>query len=435
MVEEYDAVIVGGGVTGTATLYVLSRYTPLKRIVLIEKYTDLAQVNSHKDNNAQTLHVGDIETNYSVEKARKVKDAAMRVARYVESHKDERLHIKRHKMVLGVGKSQARTLEKRHKEVKELFPDLEIIGPDRIGKLEPEVLRGRDPGEDLRALFSEEGYIVNYGELSRSFVRNAKRGGVDILLGTQVNSIKERKGGGYDVILPDRTLGAKTVVVAAGSHSLSFAYGLGYGKDWILLPVAGSFYYSKRKVNGKIYRLQEGSIPFSAPHADLDVQEDETRYGPLAKVLPMLERYRYGSVWDFFRLFEFRWDALVAITAVLSDFAYVKYLARQVLYDIPFLGKWKYLQEIREIIPTLSYREFRQDKNIGGIRPQILDVRKRKLVMGEAKIKGQNIIFDITPSPGASVCLKAGEDNAREVLSFLGITDGFDEKRFRKELC
>ena len=44
-------------------------------------------------------------------------------------------------------------------------------------------------------------------------------------------------------------------------------------------------------------------------------------------------------------------------------------------------------------------------KGIGGTRPQIVNNSLRKLEMGEAKIVGDKIIFNITPSPGASTCL------------------------------
>ena len=57
----YDVLIIGAGVTGTALLYVLSRYTNIKKIALLEKYETIASVNSNKTNNSQTLHVGDID--------------------------------------------------------------------------------------------------------------------------------------------------------------------------------------------------------------------------------------------------------------------------------------------------------------------------------------------------------------------------------------
>ncbi len=101
----YKVAIIGGGISGTALLYSLSNYTNIDPIVLIEKNQEVALINSHKTSNSQTLHFGDIETNYTLEKAQKVNKAASLVKNYIlrnEHHKDT--YTKYHKMVLAIGK-------------------------------------------------------------------------------------------------------------------------------------------------------------------------------------------------------------------------------------------------------------------------------------------------------------------------------------------
>ena len=75
-----DVLIVGGGVCGTALLHVLARYTNLPHLTLVERYGQLAQVNSRASSNSQTIHCGDIETKYTLDKALKVKRIAGTVA-------------------------------------------------------------------------------------------------------------------------------------------------------------------------------------------------------------------------------------------------------------------------------------------------------------------------------------------------------------------
>ena len=75
--NKYDLMIIGAGVTGSALLYMCGRYTNIKRIALVEKYDSPARVNSMPTHNSQTLHCGDIETNYSLDKALEVQRAAM----------------------------------------------------------------------------------------------------------------------------------------------------------------------------------------------------------------------------------------------------------------------------------------------------------------------------------------------------------------------
>ena len=86
--HRYDLLIIGAGVSGTALLYLASRYTDLARIGIIDKYAAPARVNSLSSNNSQTLHCGDIETNYTLEKALKVQRAANMLKNYAVSQPD-----------------------------------------------------------------------------------------------------------------------------------------------------------------------------------------------------------------------------------------------------------------------------------------------------------------------------------------------------------
>jgi malate dehydrogenase (quinone) len=176
---KHEIIIVGGGVSGTALLYTLSKYSNIKNIGLIEKYRSFGLVNSASTMNSQTLHFGDIETNYTLEKARKVKQSADMVKHYLEAEKRrdrrEKIFIRVPKMVLAIGADQVATLSQRFKSFSQLFPKLRMIGKEEIGKIEPRILEGRDPGQDLLALLTDDGYTIDFGKLSLSFVENAKK--------------------------------------------------------------------------------------------------------------------------------------------------------------------------------------------------------------------------------------------------------------------
>ncbi len=196
---KHDVVIVGGGVSGTALLYTLCRYTDVRSIGLIEKYNDYGLVNSSAAMNSQTLHFGDIETNYTLEKAKKVKRSADMVMKYLENEKvknpEEKLFIKVPKMVLAVGKGQVDTLKERYVPFGQLFPKLKMIGKEEIGRIEPRILKGRDPEQELLALVTEDGYTVDFGKLSHSFVKNAKKENpsISLYLSTRVTRIFKKR--------------------------------------------------------------------------------------------------------------------------------------------------------------------------------------------------------------------------------------------------
>lgn len=435
--QKYDVAIIGAGVTGTSLLYVLSKYTNVKSLALLEKYKEIAAVNSQKDNNSQTLHFGDIETNYNRDKAAKVKEAAEMVAKYLETiGKDEGLHYKRHKMVLAVGKGEVTELEKRYQDIKDIFPKLRKIKKKEIAKLEPNIVKGREAREELLALCTDEGYAVDYGKLSESFVKHARESEkeINVILDHKIKEIKKERDS-YKIIGKDTIIEASVVVVCAGSHSLIFAQRLGYGKEFGLLPVAGNFYIGKNMLNGKVYTMQEKKLPFAAIHGDPEVNNPaETRFGPTARVLPLLERHRYTTVPDFIRTSAFTIDGVVSLLKIISDPVYFHYVLKNFSYDLPFIGKNLFTKEVQKIIPSATSDDIYLGKNIGGIRPQIVDTKSKKMNMGEAKIVGDKIIFNITPSPGASVCLKNAENDAQKVIEFLGKGFEFDQQKLKEDL-
>ena len=54
--------------------------------------------------------------------------------------------------------------------------------------------------------------------------------------------------------------------------------------------------------------------------------------------------------------------------------------------------------------------------------------------MGEAKIIGDRIIFNITPSPGASTCLQNALEDTARLIDFLGEGYQFNRQQFIDDL-
>lgn len=436
--NQYDVAIVGAGVCGTALAYVLSQYTNVESILLVEKCSEVAQVNSQVSNNSQTLHFGDIETNYTLEKARKVNRAASLVKHYLLKHDPNHdIHSVYHKMVLAVGGDQVALLEQRYQAFKPLFPQLRLIDRATIETVEPSVLAGRDPETPVSALFTEEGYTVDFQKLAKSFLQAANPGPdprIDLRLNTRVTDL-EKTAAGYCLQTQQQSFAAKAVVIAAGAYSLLLAKSLGYGQDYALLSVAGSFYRTRSALNGKVYTLQDKKLPFAAIHGDPEVHDRTvTRFGPTAKVLLQLERYRSATIVDYFKTAGLSLGAILSFATILMDLTILRYILRNLLYDVPILGKRLFIQQVRRIVPDLPLKDLEYARGYGGIRPQVVNMKTRRLQMGEAKILGDRIIFNITPSPGASTCLQNAEEDAEKVMAFLGEEYHFDKARFHRDL-
>ncbi|MEL6493594.1 MAG: FAD-dependent oxidoreductase [Cyanobacteria bacterium J06623_7] len=436
--NNYEVVIIGAGVCGTALLYTLSNYTNVKSIALIEKEADVALVNSFTTSNSQTLHFGDIETNYTLAKAEKVNAGASLVKNYLLTQDcQQQVYTKYHKMVLGVGSAQVAKLRSRYEQFKHLFPDLRLLEREEIALKEPQVLRDRPADQEILALYTDEGYAVDFNRLAQSFVANSLSNTdtkIDLLLETKVGQIEQQESQ-YQLKTSAGIVTAKVVLVAAGAHSLLFAKSLGYGLDYALLSVAGSFYFAPQLLRGKVYTVQRPKLPFAAIHGDPEVHDaDIARFGPTAKVLPMLERHHYGSVIEYFQTAGLSLKALLSFANILSDPIIFKYIALNFLYDFPVIGKRLFIKEVRKIIPTISLKDLTYAKGYGGVRPQVVNLNTKALEMGEAKIVGDRIIFNITPSPGASTCLQNALEDTTRLINFLGDGYQFQQEQFLEDL-
>ena len=441
--KHFDVLIVGGGISGTALLYELATYTDLKRIGLLEKYDRLASLNSAATSNSQTIHCGDIETNYTLDKARNTKRTAGMVIQYCLKHKyQDKFMVSHQKMAFGVGDREVDFLQRRHAEFKTLFPHLEVFDRKKLKEIEPAVVldkEGRERPENIIGVGALGQYTtVDYGEMARSLVANAQLNpavGSSVFLNTKVERI-EKRGKLFHLTTNQGSYTADFVVVNAGAHSLFLAHRMGYGHEFGCLPVAGSFYLTTRKIlNGKVYMVQNPKLPFAALHGDPDViKNGVTRLGPTALLMPKLERYtRQGGFFEFSRTL--RLDGAVAKTLIdlFRDSEIRNYILRNFVFEIPGFNRQLFLRDAQKIIPSLVLSDLEYARGFGGVRPQIIDKNARKLMLGEASIDTRDgIIFNMTPSPGATSCLGNAERDVRRVAQYLDCR--FDENLFNQEL-
>jgi len=173
-------------------------------------------------------------------------------------------------------------------------------------------------------------------------------------------------------------------------------------------------------------------LPFAAVHGDADVHDGGvTRFGPTAKLVPALERGRLSTVSDFADVFGFSPASVLSYVNILSDRILFPYVVRNLVYDIPEIGK-RVPPGRPEGRAERRRRRLERAKGYGGVRPQIVNTETKELDMGEAKITGDGVLFNITPSPGASTALKNAMTDVHTVLDFFDEDHEFDEAAFRE---
>ncbi|RKV95604.1 MAG: FAD-dependent oxidoreductase [Campylobacter sp.] len=443
--KHYDVIIIGGGITGSALAYVLAEFSGIKNIALLEKYEGLATLNSKASANSQTIHCGDIETNYDLQKATEVKRKADMIVKYCQKHGYENKFLfQGQKMALGVGESEVELIKERFEKFKELYPYLQLFDKEELKKIEPKLVfdgRGEERAEDIVAMGVQSGVYttIDYGAMANSFVQNAKNvegKTCDLYLNTEVQNIT-KVGDKFYIRTANRlSLSADFVVVDAGAHSLWLAHKMGLGQDLSTICIAGSFYLTKQKLlNGKVYMVQNPKLPFAALHGDPDLLAGGcTRFGPTALTMPKLERYKgCRSVPEFFQSLNFDMDVAKVIWQNFGDSEVRDFLIRNIGFEIPILGKKLFVKNARKIIPSIREEDIYYAKGFGGVRPQVISHSQKKLLLGEARI-GENpgIIFNMTPSPGATSCLGNALRDAKSACEYLGVS--FDDAKFDAEM-
>lgn len=443
--KHYEVIIIGGGITGSALTYVLAEFSGIKNIALLEKYEGLATLNSKASANSQTIHCGDIETNYDLQKATEVKRKADMIVKYCQKHGYENKFLfQGQKMALGVGESEVELIKDRFEKFKELYPYLQLFDKEELKKIEPKLVfdgRGEERAEDIVAMGVQSGVYttIDYGAMANSFVQNAKNvegKTCDLYLNTEVQNIT-KVGDKFYIRTANRlSLSADFVVVDAGAHSLWLAHKMGLGQDLSTICIAGSFYLTKQKLlNGKVYMVQNPKLPFAALHGDPDLLADGcTRFGPTALTMPKLERYKgCRSVPEFFQSLNFDMDVAKVIWQNFGDSEVRDFLIRNIGFEIPILGKKLFVKNARKIIPSIREEDIYYAKGFGGVRPQVISHSQKKLLLGEARI-GENpgIIFNMTPSPGATSCLGNALRDAKSACEYLGVS--FDDAKFDAEM-
>ena len=443
--KHYEVVVIGGGISGGAALYTLAQYTDVKSMAIIEKYEGLATLNSKGTANSQTIHCGDIETNYTYEKAQIVSKKANMVVKYGLQHGlNEKHMLQGQKMAIGVGDEECEYIKKRYEEFKSLYPYLEFFDKAKLKEIEPKIIlddNGNERPENVVGMGSQTGQYttVDYGAVTTSFVENAKatKKECDVYLNSQVTNISKVGDKFFVGTKNGLSISADFVLVNAGAHSLYLSHEMGYGQDMGCLPMAGSFYLTKQKLlNGKVYMVQNPKLPFAALHGDPDILANGcTRFGPTALALPKLERYHgtWVSFAEFLRTLKLDGDIIKILFDLLKDSEIRNYILRNFVFELPFIDKSVFVKDARKIVPSLKTSDIYYARGFGGVRPQVLNKTQKKLMLGEASINtNEGIIFNMTPSPGATSCLGNAERDARVICEFLG--KKFHDEKFHKEL-
>jgi malate dehydrogenase (quinone) len=187
-------------------------------------------------------------------------------------------------------------------------------------------------------------------------------------------------------------------------------------------------------LRGKVYTVQNDKLPFAAIHGDPDVRSPgQTRFGPTALLLPLLERYRPASFFEFLKVLRLDFSVLLVLWQLFRIADIRNYILKNLLFEVPWLRRRLFLADARKIVPGLQLADLRFAEGFGGVRPQLIHKGEKRLILGEARIAAMaGLAFNVTPSPGGTCCLGNAVTDLEAIVERLGC--GFDRQRLEQEL-
>ncbi len=206
MEARYDIAIVGAGITGCAIARQLSRFD--KSICLIEATDDIALGASKA--NGGLVHAGYDPSPGTV----KAQVNARGCELYGKWSEELGFLFRRTgSLVLGFGDEDLATLERlRENGMANGVPQLEIVGAQRIGELEP-----RANPEATCALWCPSTGYVDPFEVAIAAAENAVANGVSFMRGAPVEKIERPEGGGFILSTPKGDVSCHILINAAGN--------------------------------------------------------------------------------------------------------------------------------------------------------------------------------------------------------------------------
>lgn len=246
----YDVTIIGSGITGSACAYFLSKYR--LKIAVIEKNNDVC-CGTTKANSA-IIHAGYDPHPETLMAKLNVKGSAM--AKEICAKLDVPYN--------QIGSLVVAFSEEETKTVEELFergnangvPDLKILNREELKEAEPMI-----SDEALCALYAPSAAIVNPWEYGLAMAETAVRNGAEILLESEVTSIK-KENGVFKITAGEKEIEAKYVINAAGVNC-DDVHNMIAPPKFKVIPSAGE-YYLLDKSEGKRAR----HVIFQCPNKD-----------------------------------------------------------------------------------------------------------------------------------------------------------------------
>jgi len=375
-----DFLIIGAGITGLT----IARETLKKggkNIVILEKEPSLGKHASGR--NSGVLHAGI----YYSEGSLKAKFCLKGNFLLKEYCKQKGLSLlETGKVIVAKNETELRALNILYEQAIKNETKVKLIDEKELSHIEPNAKTFK------LAIYSPYTAVIDPREVLRSIYEDLiNTGKVKVLFNTAFKDLK----GSKTVITTNGLIKFDFLINAAGAYADKVAACFGVGKDFKLVPFKGIYKKLRKKyaslVRGNIYPVPDVRNPFLGVHFTKSVN-GEVYIGPTAT--PAFGRENYGIIKGIDK---------EAIGILFKDI--VLFLKNSAFRNVALTEPKKYIFEFfykdaKNLLKKLSPFWIEPSFKVG-IRPQLVNWKKKELVMDFVVLKEGNSVHILNAvSPG-----------------------------------
>lgn len=296
MSEEWDTIIVGGGIVGLATAWELMHRCPDQRILVLDKERVLA---SHQTgHNSGVIHSGLYYRSGSL-KARLCVQGRASLLKFLDVHGIP--YELSGKVVVAVRSRELANLKRLYEQGQANgVQGLALIGAEQLRKIEPNV-RG------IAAIHSPFTGIVNYRRVAEAMAEDLQQMGHHIALEQEVDRVDQGVGSVVVHLMKGHEWRGRHVIVAAGLQSDRLAMRSGLKGVSRIIPFRGDYLVIKPSqrqwIRSMVYPVPDPNLPFLGVHFTKKLDDGSIWIGPNAVLAGARELYQRAAItkndaWD-----------------------------------------------------------------------------------------------------------------------------------------
>ena len=389
---DYDLTIIGAGIVGLSTAFDFNKKFPKKRVLLLEKETDIAVHQT--GNNSGVLHSGIYYKPKSL-KAINCQTGYNKMVKFAQEHGIP-FDICG-KIIVATEKKELGVLDQIYQRgIENGLLDIKYLKGEEIKDYEPHC-------KGLKAIHVPQAGIINYKQVSNKIYELLLLNGVDFSFNQEVENIKNDKNDNLvHIETRSKSYATKKLICCAGLHSDRLSDKTNIERDLRILPFRGEYYEIKKEsenlVNNLIYPVPDPAFPFLGVHFTRMI-EGGIEAGPNAVLAFKREGYKITD----FDINDFKdiifWPGFWKIAL-----KYGKIGAYEIYRS---LSKKAFTRALQKLVPGIKESDL--IRGGAGVRAQVCD--KKGVLIDDFYIKNNKNIVNVinAPSPAATSAFSIGE--------------------------